>query len=202
MHLETETEAPRPSMTKAFLTSNNQNWATPWPVIRALSPEFCFTLDVAAGIKTAKAPKFYTEDDDAFSRDWGRDADGGDAWCNPPYGPCNGKTIGDWVQKTWSFRKSLTSVLLLPINKQDQDWFHDLVLKDGEYRPVRGRIAFLDPETGKPPVKIDPETGKKVSAGNSQGSMLIVFGPGYSPRAPKTFDYRSIHKASRKNNAR
>lgn len=169
-------------MTKAFLTSESQTWATPWAVLCALQDEgFNFTLDVAAGIGTAKAPKFYTEEDNAFTQDWAKDAGDGDAWCNPPYGDKR-FPVKDWVQRAWLFRKSLTTVLLLPANKTDQDWFHDLVLKDGEYRPVRGRIGFIDGE------------GCAVS-GNSQGSMLIIFGPIYGPCAPKSFDWKSIRKA-------
>lgn len=169
------------TMTKAFLTSEDQTWATPWPVIHALEAEgFRFTLDVASGLTTAKAPKFYTEQDNAFLQDWAADAAGGDAWCNPPYGDKR-FPVRDWVARAWHFRERLTTALLLPANKTDQDWFHDLVLRDGEYRPVRGRIGFLD---GK---------GNPVS-GNSQGSMLCIFGPYRGPCAPKTFDWKAIRK--------
>lgn len=169
-------------MTKAFLTSESQTWATPWAVIQALSPEFNFTLDVAAGPLSAKAPKFYTAEDNAFVQDWPTDAGGGDAWCNPPYGD-KSCPVKKWVRRAHEFRHALNTVLLLPANKTDQDWFHDLVLTDGEYRPVRGRIGFIDPVTG-------------VShGGNSQGSMLIIFGPLYGPCAPRTFDWKSIRKS-------
>lgn len=182
-------------MTQAFLTSNDQTWATPWPVIRALEAEgFNFTLDVAAGPKSTKAHTFYTEEEDAFKQNWPRDAGRGDAWCNPPYGEHLGKTVGDWAQEAWKYRITLRTVLLLPCNKQDQDWYHDLVVPDGQYRPVRGRIPFVDPETGLPPKKwkVDPKTGigRWVTNGNSQGSMLIIFGPDIRPCAPITFDYR------------
>lgn len=181
-------------MTKAFLTSESQAWATPKSVIWGLKPEFNFTLDVCASATSTKAPKYYDEAEDAFKQNWARDAAGGDAWCNPHYAEYLGHSVGDWAQEAWRFRKELNSVLLLPINKQDQDWYHDLVLPYGEYRPVRGRIPFVDPITGKPPVVLDEVTGKKKSSGNSQGSMLIIFGPNYAPRAPKTFDFKEIRR--------
>lgn len=166
-------------MTEAFLTSNDQTWATPWPVIHALEAEgFRFTLDVASGLSTAKASKFYTVEDDAFRQDWARDAAGGDAWCNPPYGDEN-CPVRDWAKEAWKYRAVLSTVMLLPANKTDQDWFHDLVIPDGEYRPVRGRIGFLD------------AAGYPVT-GNSQGSMLIVFGPKAVQGQPRSFNYRHL----------
>lgn len=169
-------------MTQAFLTSESQHWGTPWAVVRALEAQegLQFTLDVAATETTAKAPKFYTEVDNAFRHNWYSDADTGAVWCNPPYGDKR-FPVRMWVERACLFRKQMTTVLLLPANKTDQDWFHDFVLPFGEYRPVRGRIGFLGPD-GTP------------MKGNSQGSMLIFFGPNYGPTAPKSFDWKAIRK--------
>jgi hypothetical protein len=114
------------------------------------------------------------------------------AWCNPPYGKYRGKTVKDWVRKGLEeSRKGLTIVYLLPCNKQDQDWWHDLVEPFAEVRPVRGRIHFLDPETGKRPTKWSETRKAFVQDGNSQGSVFVIFGSGYKPRAPRlTFDAR------------
>lgn len=176
---------------KAFLTSENQLWTTPWPVIRALEPEFDFTLDVAACKLSTKAPKHYSEKDDAFTRDWLKDARGGDAWCNPPYALYNGKRVGDWVEKAWQeSKRGLTTVLLLPMNKGDQDWYHDIAMLYAETRPVKGRIQFVDPVTGKPPIVWSKKQKKWVRNGNSQGSNIFIFGPDYHPIAPqKSFIY-------------
>lgn len=162
----------------AFLTSKNQLWTTPWPVIRQLEPEFNFTLDVCASKLSAKAPKFFTEKDDAFKQNWLAAADGGDAWCNPPYGPYNNHTVGDWVNEAWGYGKlGLNTVLLLPLNKNDQDWYHDLVLPYAERRTYRGRIHFVDAATGERPWKWSETRNKMVRDGNSQGSNLFIFGP-------------------------
>lgn len=168
-------------MSKAFLTSDNQTWATPWQVIRALEDEgFNFVLDIASGMTTSKAKKFYTQEDDAFRQDILKDSEGGDIWCNPPYGDPE-RPVKDWVLLLCSIRLQKRSVLLLPSNKTDQDWYHDLAIPYAEIRPVRGRIGFLD------------GNGKPVS-GNSQGSMLIIFGPGIIPCAPRSFDWKLIKK--------
>lgn len=181
-------------LAKAFTTSNSQAWATPWAVLDALKPEFNFTLDAAACAHSAKAPKFFTEEDDAFTKDWYVEAGGGDVWCNPPYGKYRGKSIGDWIMKGWKESwKRMNVVFLLPCNKQDQEWFHEAVLPCAEIRPVKGRIQFVDPLTGKPPLteRMNEKTGlvELVRNGNSQGSMLVIFGPNYYPKAPKSFRF-------------
>lgn len=180
-------------MTKAFLTSNDQGWITPPDVFLWLQPEFNFKLDVAASHLNAQADRYYTEEIDAFKQNWADDADGGDAWCNPPYGD-DTHPVSDWAERAWEYRRKLTTVMLLPMNKQDQDWFHDLVVSDGEYRPVRGRIPFLDSVTKLPPKRLNKD-GKLVSVGNSQGSMLCIFGPKAAPGRIISFDYRAAKKA-------
>lgn len=176
------------AFSEAFTTSDNQLWTTPWPVIDALRPEFRFTLDAAACKLSTKAPVFYSEKENAFTQDWAKDAGDGDAWCNPPYGQYLGKRVGDWVQKGWEeSRKGLNVVFLLPINKGDQDWYHDLAVPYAEIRPVKGRIHFVDPTTGKQPLVWSKIKQEWVKNGNSQGSNLIIFGPTYKPCAPRSF---------------
>src|SRR5687767_6022822 len=50
-----------------------------------------FTLDVAAAEHNAKAPAYYTREQDGLTLPWA-----GRVWCNPPYSDC-----GAWVQKAW-----------------------------------------------------------------------------------------------------
>lgn len=192
-------------MSEAFLTSDSQLWATPWLFMASMADEWTFTLDVCAMDTSRKAPRFYTEAQDAFKQDWARDAAGGDAFCNPPYSEYLGKNVGDWAQECWRWRGALNSCMLLPINKMDQDWFHDLVVPAGVMSPVRGRIAFVDPVTGLIPRKWaqDKKTKKWgwVSAGNSQGSMLIKFGPRYAPGPMVTHPWRTFREAHREKTA-
>lgn len=165
-----------------FLTSNDQTWMTPPEFMDSLRGEFNFVLDVAASAKSAQAAKFYTEETDAFKQDWIKDSQGGAAWANPPYSD-HRKPLPEWILRGWYFRRRVTSVWLLPANKTDQPFWHELVIPYAQVRDVWGRINFLDPETGKVPLtwKVDKKTGigKWVRNGNSQASKLVVFGPGY-----------------------
>jgi phage N-6-adenine-methyltransferase len=179
---------------------------TPRSVVDVLErEEFTFILDVCASKQSAKAPAWYDEDEDAFKQEWALDVEASvrqrgispvlpAAWCNPPYGRYLGKGVGDWIAKGLEeSRKGLTIVYLLPCNKQDQTWWHKLVEPFAEVRPVLGRIHFLDPLTGKRPVKWSEKREAFVQDGNSQGSVFVIFGPNYKPIAPRrTFDARGL----------
>lgn len=132
-----------------------------------------FDLDVAAAAHNAKAPKFYTMEDDGLSQPWR-----GNVWCNPPYSDC-----GAWVRKAWAewngtdlrmpadhyvqhardaapWRISM----LLPANRVEQAWWQDHVepYRDREGSPLsveflRGRMRFdrpnavIGPKGDRPP---------------------------------------------------
>jgi phage N-6-adenine-methyltransferase len=121
-----------------------------------------FTLDVAAAPHNAKAPKFYTREDDGLTRHWF-----GRVWCNPPYSDC-----GAWVRKAWQqwesrypdtdagrkaslmFRDDVRLiVMLLPANRVEQGWWQDHVepFRDRAESPLRveflrGRMRFDRPD--------------------------------------------------------
>ena len=110
-----------------------------------------FDLDVAAAAHNAKAPRYYTLEDDGLSQPWV-----GNVWCNPPYSDC-----GAWVSKAWDewgrtpildasgTRLDRPSdglrriVMLLPSNRVEQKWWHEHV---EPYRDRPGsdlRVEFL-----------------------------------------------------------
>ncbi len=174
---------------KAFLSSKDQLWTTPWSVVRKLE-DFLgvrFTLDACASKMSTKAPFYYDEATDAFKQNWTKDAGKkGAIWCNPPYGPYLGHTCADWVRK--GFEESLrggTTAFLLPANKGDQAWWHVIVENFAESIPVQGRIHFIDAKTGKRPITWSETRQKMVKDGNSHGSVFVVFGPDFRPRAPR-----------------
>lgn len=113
-------------------TSADPTWATPQGVFDELDQEFGFTLDVCASAENAKCARFFTEEDDALSKEWK-----GVCFMNPPYG----YGIGAWVRKAYeSALEGVTVVCLLPA-RTDTAWFHDYCLK-GEVRFIRGRLKF------------------------------------------------------------
>lgn len=118
-----------------------------------------FDLDVAAAPHNAKAPKFYTREDDGLTQPW-RIADVAgeyNVWCNPPYSDC-----GAWVRKAWDewngpYPPHLIA-MLLPANRPEQNWWQEHVepFRDRPASPLRveflkGRMRFdMPPEWEKP----------------------------------------------------
>lgn len=112
-----------------------------------------FDLDVAAAAHNAKAPKFYTREQDGLSLPWA-----GRVWCNPPYSDC-----GAWVRKAWGEWLRIRPVppslivMLLPANRVEQGWWQDHVepYRDRPGSPLRveflrGRMRFDRPGWEKP----------------------------------------------------
>lgn len=106
-----------------------------------------FTLDVAAAEHNAKAPRFYTREEDGLSQPWH-----GNVWCNPPYSDC-----GAWVRKAWEEWRANGPpeliAMLLPANRVEQGWWQDHVepFRDRPGSPLRveflrGRMRFHRPD--------------------------------------------------------
>jgi phage N-6-adenine-methyltransferase len=105
-----------------------------------------FTLDVAAAPHNAKAPEFYTREEDGLAQPWR-----GRVWCNPPYSDC-----GAWVRKAWTAwndGRPERIVMLLPANRVEQAWWQEHVepFRDRPGSPLRveflrGRMRFDRPD--------------------------------------------------------
>ena len=129
---------------KGKFDSVRQDWETPAELFEAVDKEFHFTLDVAASEENTKTPRFIAEREDAMTRSWGREV----CWLNPPYG--KGYKLSAWVSK--AYEESLagaTTVMLIPA-RTNTNWFHDLCLKHGEVRFIRGRPKFGGAAHGLP----------------------------------------------------
>lgn len=113
-------------------SSETDNWATPQEFFDKLNSVFEFTLDPCASAKNAKAPKYYTAEDDGLAQNW----DGERVFMNPPYG----RGIGDWVKKA-SETKGLV-VCLVPA-RTDTKWWHNYVAGGGaDIHFLAGRLKF------------------------------------------------------------
>lgn len=82
-------------MTEVYLSvgasSASDNWPTPQWIVDQAAAEFGpFDLDPAAAAANAKAPRYFTVDDNGLDQPWA-----GRVWLNPPYG----RTIGAWMRK-------------------------------------------------------------------------------------------------------
>jgi hypothetical protein len=92
----------------------------------------------------------------------------------------------DWIRKGYEESLSgLTVVFLLPANKQDQDWWHALVEPHAETVPAKGRIHFLDPATANGRSNGPRSGGNSFGMATARGSVFVIFGPNYKPRAPR-----------------
>jgi phage N-6-adenine-methyltransferase len=112
-------------------------WETPPDLVAAcarwLGP---FNLDPAATMDTAKAPAYYTPEDDGLARPWF-----GAVWLNPPY-----SRTGRWVAKAaeeWRAGR-VERVVALVAARTDTRWWHDIVLPTAAMVVfLRGRVQFL-----------------------------------------------------------
>lgn len=133
------------TMNKGIMSSNNPCWGTPQSLYDEVDKEFKFTLDACADPNNYKHPNYYSEQDDALTKDWF-----GRVFMNPPYG----RVIGTWIEK--AYHESLTNaevvVCLIPA-RTDTAYWHDYVMR-GEIRFIRGRLKFEDenrnPKLGAP----------------------------------------------------
>lgn len=133
-------------MDQVHFSSATVEHSTPQVFYDDVSLDFNFTLDVAATALNRKCLRYYNEAQNAITQDWLKDARGGDAWMNPPYGdpehPCKKKCtkkkcverghhidryvpgIADFIKKAWQeSRRGLTVVSLLP-SRTDTAWWH------------------------------------------------------------------------------
>ncbi len=143
---------PRPR-TGAPAGWTTDDWATPQTFVDKLEAEFGpIDLDPCATDATAKAPLYYTKEENGLLQPWG-----GLVFVNPPY-----SNVKPWVEKAIveCQQGRACSLLLLP-NNTDTVWFHDFVLRWCNVRFLRGRIAFLGHD------------GQPVS-GNRGGNILVA----------------------------
>jgi phage N-6-adenine-methyltransferase len=142
-----------PQQVKARQTGNDRRWhATEVADDRAITLDdfgplherFRFTIDAAAAPHNARLPRYWTRESNALEQPWR----GERVWCNPPY-----SDIRPWIEKAWrEFVEGGAEliVMLLPANRTEQRWWHDLVERerregglDVEFLP--GRMRFLRP---------------------------------------------------------
>jgi len=136
----------------------NDEWATPWEVVRALELEFGpFELDPCCTAETAKAPRFFTKRDNGLTRRWAPLR----TFCNPPY-----SQKGPWLQKAYEESQQGALVVVLVPARTDAAWFHDWILGKAELRFHRTRVHFLAIGREKAPTR------------PMDGTMFAIYRPG------------------------
>ena len=119
----------------SMYSSEKHDWETPADFFEGLNRRYKFQIDLAANSKNAKLDTYYSEKDDALSKDWNLTS-----WLNPPYG----RAIGNWIQRAHLQSKLhfSTIVVLMPA-RTDTLYFHDYVMKAKKIFFVRGRLTFV-----------------------------------------------------------
>jgi len=157
------------SITTGMMSSNQQDWSTPPEFMEAMNKEF--DLDACAYDSTAKAPKHFTEEQNALELDWE-----GTVWMNPPYG----RALPIWLQKAYeeSQKEHCDEVWCLVPARPDTSWFHDIACK-GHIILLRGRISFH-------------QGGKSVGS-PAFPSMLVIFKKN-KPKKISTWEWKTNPK--------
>ena len=130
-------------------TQTRDTWETPIEIVRALGK---FDLDPCASARHPQRCALKGYSTLGLDQPWR-----GRVWLNPPYGE---------ETRTWLARlaKHGDGIALIP-PRVGSHWFHDEVFSRCQgILFLRGRIAFIDPETQKP------------VSGNNADSILVAFG--------------------------
>ena len=128
-----------------MFSSKTDQWATPQDFFDILDREFSFTLDPCADETNHKCNRYFTQEIDGLSQDWG----GETVFCNPPYG----RDIKKWVKKSRDeAQKPNTTVVMLIPARTDTQYFHDYIYQkpNVEVRFIKGRLKFGDSNNSAP----------------------------------------------------
>jgi len=119
--------------------SDKTEYETPNSLFQPLKEEFNIELDVCANENNTKCEKFFSKEDDAFTKVWI-----GNCWMNPPFG----KNMRKWAIKAWEESKKYggTKVCLLPVRANTKWW--NKVIMDAEIRFIIGEVNFNNQERG------------------------------------------------------
>ena len=144
----------------------SDEWETPQELFDSIEEEFgAFDFDVSATKENTKCNFFFSKEDDALVKKWGRKN-----WCNPPY-----SRVKEFVLKAKNEQERGNLTVLLVPARTDTRFFHDYIYNKSnvETRFIKGRIKFVSPD-GK------LLRGSKMNGSNNAApfpSMLVIFNP-------------------------
>lgn len=120
---------------KVHTSSKSNEWETPQEFFDKYNAIYNFDMDVCATDENHLVDKYWTEEDDSLTKDWGNNV----CWMNPPYG----RSIKHFIKKAYEESlKGATVVCLIP-SRTDTSWWHDYVMK-GKIEFIRGRLKFIN----------------------------------------------------------
>jgi phage N-6-adenine-methyltransferase len=120
---------------------SKQDYGTPPEFLAALKPWFGiagFDFDLAASHDNAVTDLYFTERDDALSRESWKCGDGYN-WLNPPY-----KNLGAWTQRAWrELCCHRAQTLMLVPAAVGSNWWRDWVNEKARVRFLNPRLTFV-----------------------------------------------------------
>jgi phage N-6-adenine-methyltransferase len=119
-------------------STGTDNWGTPPDFFRRMNERFRFRLDACAESWNTKCPTYYGESDNGLVLPWETWT-----WCNPPY-----SQILYWYAKASLEAQKGNSSVLLTFARTDTKAFHKYALQASEIIFLKGRLKFINPETG------------------------------------------------------
>ncbi len=124
--------AVRPAVRPDWWSSDE--WITPPHVFADLAARYGpFNLDPCARPENAKAPQFYTAQDNGLVQSWK-----GRIFLNPPY-----SDIRPWLRKAIRAADEGHVVVALLPAATDTAWFHECVWSHAALHFLRGRVRFI-----------------------------------------------------------
>jgi len=120
---------------KIYVSSKSSEWETPQDFFDKYHNRFNFDIDVCATHENALLPNYWTEEDDALTKDWSKNI----CWMNPPYG----RGINLFMMKAYEESLKGAIVVCLVPSRTDTRWWHDYAMK-GRIEFIKGRLKFIN----------------------------------------------------------
>lgn len=140
---------------------SKQNYGTPKRFIQAIQRRLRiqeFLFDFAADADNAKAPRYWTKQDDSLSKsaaEWAAQIEGGWGWLNPEFAD-----IDPWAELCHKTKDEGGSVALLVPAGVGANWFRDHVDGRAHVLLLNGRLCFIeDWATTIDPATLKPDKG-------------------------------------------
>lgn len=134
-------------------SKSNDCFKTPNYIFTQLDRIFFFEFDAACDVYNCKCPH---GSPDSLNIEWYERT-----FCNPPF-----SKKAEFIKKADEEVQAGNCpicVMILPLNCMDTKVWHEVIEGKYHYEILKGRIAFIDPETNKP------------RKGNNSGTVIVYF---------------------------
>lgn len=130
---------------KAYHSGDSEadNSQTPWWIIRQIQDvaNVKIKFDVCAEPRTAKAPKYFTKEDDALSRPWSILKGNSALWMNPPF-----SLASEFTTKAADEAQRGCVIIACVKHAPDATWFQEMEKRATFIYVPDGRVNFRKPD--------------------------------------------------------